>query len=265
MSNIIAERPGWYIRNKWFVWWGVLFGIVGAIGVAIWCAEPPDRPALAINALIAIATLALVLATIQYNHKHLAEITGKASLVVLHPPEEQNSCYLAPIRLDSGLQVDAVWFRLPVTARGKSVEQVEVFASKLQRLDGGNWQDDGQWIPSPLRWVWPGPVTPHTGFATGSIRFCHFGFVVDPTGVAPCYRHSDDPRVQLYVLVGDPSFIKQNVLPCGRYKMVIELSAKGATVSKWELEFELKGKWTTDPVSAMKELLVFEKPRLVTA
>lgn len=295
MSNIIAERPGWYIRNKWFVWWGVLFGIVGAIGVAIWCAEPPDRPALAINALIALATLALVLATIQYNHKHLAEITGKASLAVLNPSSVPNSSYLAPfapeqsapdrvlvidcavqpptaawteVSSPSGanasetrLRTDAMFFRLPIKAIKRSVEQVEIFANELRKLDAGEWTRVPQWIPSPLCWGWPPPTVTYESLAAGSIRPWHFGFVLDPRCQESIYRRLEDTRPQLYILVRDASHTRQNLLPCGRYKMVIELSAKGATASKWEVEFELHEGWTEIPDDALTKLLVFQEPR----
>lgn len=298
MSRLIAGPRAWCIRNVWPGAWCVFVAVVVGIGFAIWSACPHDRPALAINALIAVATLALVLGTIQYNQRHLAEIVRKATLAVLHPKAVPNCCYLAPFASEpsspcqflavdctqdppkagwaetvapsdvstpaENRQTDAMFFRLPITAIGSSAERLEVFVNELwTSSDEGEWERDPRWIPSPLCWGWPPPTVVYESLAAGSIRPWHFGFVVDPKCKASRYRHSEDEKPQLFTLVRDVSHTKQNLLACGRYKMVIELSAKGATASKWELEFEVKDGWTTRPVKALESLVAFKAPRRV--
>lgn len=148
------------------------------------------------------------------------------------------------------------YYLLRVTNSGNAeARDVEVYISRVEREEGGEWVEHDRPVKHWLRWPVLRNLNPSAMqfplIPPGAVRHCDFAVIRDPRTRTshPLSVLPDTPATQTVVeLAVEPHYLHQgHLFGVGRYRFVIEVAAANHRPKSYWFVLEHDGQWDDDP------------------
>lgn len=167
----------------------------------------------------------------------------------------QPDCVRTTLTNQSGqVSADCYFFRALVVNRGKRrAVDVELYAEKLERQEGGKFTPVAQFPPMDFKWSHVGK--PLQSISPGLKKHCDIGYVAQPiaTDLRTALDQIFNPTVQFSFVLEVNANQGGWQIEAGTYRLHVALAAANAKVQRRVLEITFAGQWMDDEIEMFSQ------------